>query len=277
MTGVEAIKAVLSQSQESLTAQEIYALIRQRDLYRFAAKNPSHIVLTALRRHCQGLDFPTSSPIKHFRIGPPRRGKTTYLLADATPHISQEPRDAGDREKLPEEVILAAYHAHRESVKTVLLEKILANDPSFFEHLVLKLLLSMGYGYSLESGTVVGGPYDQGIDGIIYEDELRFSQILFQAKHYAANHVVRAKELREFAGSILASDSGVTRGVFITTSHFDKNALDYARKVGAKQNVELKLLDGRQLADLMLQHKVGVAVADTFFTYVVDADYFNES
>lgn len=276
MTVVQAIKTVLSQSAESMTAQEIYGEIQQRGLYTFAAKNPSHIVLTALRRHCQGLDFPTSSPMKHFQMGQPKHGKTTYTLVNANRAPAQPVQPKIDREKLPEERILSAYHEHRESVKTTLLEKILANDPSFFEHLVLKLLLKMGYGYSLESGIVTGGPYDQGIDGIIFEDELRFSQIQFQAKRYAAEHAVRAKELREFVGSILASESGVNKGVFITTSHFDKYALSYGQKIAGNQNTTLKLIDGRQLVDLMLKHKVGVTVADTFSTYVVDTDSFNE-
>jgi len=182
-----------------------------------------------------------------------------------------------DKEKLPEEIILSAYHAHCESVKTSLLEKILENDPSFFEHLVLKLLLKMGYGYSLESGIVTGGPYDQGIDGVIFEDELHFNQIQFQAKRYAANHTVRAKELREFVGSILASESGVDKGVFITTSSFDRNALAYEKKIAGNKNLTLKLIDGRQLVDLMLKHQIGVTVTDTFSTYIVDADYFNET
>lgn len=276
MTVVDAIKAVLSEYSESMTAQEIYTQICQRRLYQFAAKNPSHIVLTALRRHCQGLDFPTSSPMKHFQIGPPKRGRTTYLLINTNVPPSQQAQQKVDKEKLPEEVMLSAYHDHRESVKTTLLEKILANDPSFFEHLVLKLLLGMGYGYSLEAGIVTGGPYDQGIDGIIYEDELRFNQIQFQAKRYAADRAVHAKELREFAGSILASESGVNKGVFITTSYFDRNALAFEKQVAGK-NLTLKLINGRQLVDLMLKHKIGVAVSETFSTYVVDTDYFSEA
>lgn len=83
MTVVEAIKVVLSQSSDSMTSQEIYTQIAQRNLYQFAAKTPSSIVLSALRRHCQGLDFPTSSPMKHFQIGQPKRGKTTYRLIRA--------------------------------------------------------------------------------------------------------------------------------------------------------------------------------------------------
>lgn len=277
MTVVEAIKAVLSQSSESMTSQEIYEEIHRRNLYQFAAKKPSHIVLSALRRHCQGLDFPTSSPMKHFQIGPPKRGKTTYLLFDAATPLPQHTQQNSGTEKLPEEDILSAYQKHRESVKTTLLEKILANDPAFFEHLVRKLLLAMGYGYNVESGIVTGGPYDQGIDGVIYEDELQFNQIQFQAKRYAANYAVRAKELREFVGSILASESGVNKGVFITTSHFDRNALAYEKRIAGNKNTTLKLIDGRQLVDLMLKHKIGVTISDTFYTYVVDTDYFNES
>ncbi len=186
MTVVEAIKAVLSPSLDSMTAQEIYTLVCERGLYQFAAKAPPHIVLSALRRHCQGLDFPTSSPIKRFQIDPLKHGKTSYMLLNANLSLSQQ---KADREKLPEEIMMAVHHDHLENVKTTLLEKILANGPSFFEHLVLKLLLAMGYGYSLDSGIVAGGPYGQGIDGVIFENELRFNQIQFQAKLYAANHI----------------------------------------------------------------------------------------
>lgn len=277
MTVVDAIKVILSQASESMTAQEIYTQIVQQHLYQFAAKNPAHIVLTALRRHCQGLDFPTSSPMKHFQFGPSKRGKATYMLFNADTPSVQIPTQVKDKEKLPEEIIQSAHRAHMESVKTTLLEKILENDPSFFEHLVLKLLLGMGYGYTLDSGIVTGGPYDQGIDGVIFEDELQFNQIQFQAKRYAADHEVRSSELRGFVGSILANESGVDKGVFITTSHFSRNALQYAKKLEGNKKVALKLIDGWQLVGLMLKHKIGVTVSAPIYTYVVDIDYFNEA
>ena len=87
---------------------------------------------------------------------------------------------------------------------------------------------------------------------------------------------MRASELREFAGSILANESGGDKGVFITSSYFNKNALQYAKKMAGNKKLVLKLVDGRQLVELMLKHNIGVTVSDTFNTYVVDMDYFAE-
>lgn len=109
MTVVEAIKCVLSQSEEGLTAQEIYQLIDKRGLFQFAAKDPVHIVRTALRRHCQGLNFLTSCPDKHFQIVQGRRGKTTYTLLNLDESPSKQLERKTGRKKLPEAIIYSAY------------------------------------------------------------------------------------------------------------------------------------------------------------------------
>ena len=117
MTVVEAIEMVLSQSQEGMTIQEIYQQICAQDLYQFKAKNPSNIVRSALRRHCLGLDFPTSSSTKHFQIVRAKRGKTTYKRMDGSKPAARRMVPKPGREKLPEAVKHSAYADHWENEK----------------------------------------------------------------------------------------------------------------------------------------------------------------
>lgn len=274
MTVVEAITKVLVEKSEIMTAHEIYEEIVKMNLYNFLAMQPINIVNSALRRHCQGINFPSASPIKYFQLAGKKRGKSSYILIDqAIPEIKipfYKKQDEQPSEMLPEEKMLSAYKEHCENVKTQLLEEILRSNPAFFEKLVLKLLLTMGYGYSIDSGIVTGGPHDKGIDGVIDEDRLGFNKIYIQAKRYAATNEVYTKELKEFVGSMM-----VDKGVFITTSSFHKNAIKYAEEVERK-GIKLKLIDGHQLMELMLRYKVGVAIVDTVNTYIVDPEYFSE-
>jgi len=275
MTVVQAIKKALENNHSGMTASEIHEEIVRRNLYNFLAMQPISIVNSTLRRHCQGIDFPTASPVKHFNLAGKKRGKNIYNLINdnilpSNIVISKE-KDEKMSELLPEEIISSTYRKHCENVKLQLLEKILNNNPAFFERLVLKLLLAMGYGYSAESGIITGGSYDKGIDGIIDEDRLGFSKVYIQAKRYSRDNIVRSNELQNFVGSSLMEE----KGVFITTSFFHKNATKYAQEVERK-GVKLKLIDGPQLVDLMLRYKIGVTIADTINTYIVDSEYFSE-
>lgn len=273
MTVIEAIKQVLETKDNGMTAPEIYKEIVRRDLYNFLAKQPISIVISALRRHCQGVDFPTANPVKHFKLMGKKKNKNCYqLIGDKSIDIAQLTSpitSESSTEALPEEKIAAAYKEHREQVKTQLLDYILSKNPVFFERLVLKLLLAMGYGYDMHSGKVTGGPHDKGIDGIIDEDRLGFSKIYIQAKRYARKNIVYTKEIKEFVGSMI-----VDKGVFITTSSFHKNVHTYAKEVEHK--VKLRLIDGLQLVDLMLHYGVGVTIVDTANMYVVDLDFFSD-
>jgi restriction system protein len=125
----------------------------------------------------------------------------------------------------------------------------------------------MGYGYDQTSGVVVGGPHDGGIDGIISEDKLGLDLIYLQAKRYKPGNTVGRHDLQAFVGAM----QNVQKGVFITTSSFTKEAIQYAEQ---QQQKNLKLIDGAMLSSLMIRYEVGIIVEDTIKIYRLDAAYF---
>ena len=157
---------------------------------------------------------------------------------------------------------------HIASIKQQVLDSILNNSSDFFVHLVLDLLLKMGYGYGKQAGIVTGGPHDGGIDGIISEDKLDLDRIYFQAKRYNPKNKVRSKELQAFIGAM----GHIQKGVFITTSSFTKEGKDFMDK---QQQKSIKLIDGELLAELLVRYEVGVLPAQNIKIYKIDTDYFN--
>lgn len=192
-------------------------------MYSFPAKKPDAVVNSTIRRHCLGLDFPTANPIKHFKIVSYKGKKPCYGLIDAkeSPSIADTPKTTDQTEMLPEERIQAAYKAHIAIIEGELNRQIMNNHPSFFEKLIVDLLIKMGYGYDQSSGMVVGGSHDGGIDGIINEDKLGLDLIYLQAKRYKQGITVGRKELQAFVGAM----QNVQKGVFITTSSFTKRSI----------------------------------------------------
>lgn len=146
-----------------------------------------------------------------------------------------------------------------------LLALTMEHDPDFFERVVVQLLEKMGYG----QGTVTQHSADGGIDGLITTDELGFRPICTQAKRYAANHKVGRPEVQSFVGAL----NGANNGVFITTSTFTTEALEYARNY---PNATLSLIDGRRLAELMIKYNLGVATEKVIEIKRIDSDYFDE-
>ena len=275
MTILETIKAVLCKEKDGLTCKEITNRILSEKLYVFNTADPNSIVGHSLRRHCQGLDFPSAHPVKYFYIVSGKRGTAVYSLIEPTfttsgDGISKKPPISSALDLLPEEKIQKYYNEHKESIKSQLLDMILNNDPSFFEHLVVKLLLALGYGYGTDAGQVVGKSHDGGIDGIINEDKLGLDKIYIQAKRYASSHNVGCKEIQAFSGAM----KKVTKGVFITTSSFTKEARKEVLEQVGKQIV---LIDGALLTDLMLRSGVGVRCVQTFGTYEIDTDFFGNA
>ncbi len=271
MTIVEAIKAVLQQEPEGMTAKEIYDGIIEKGLYTFGAKNPVGVVNSQIRRRCIGLDFPTAYPVKVFRIAGHRGNENKFALYDETMPKNEEAQSKtvkNTAEELPEERIGAALEEHIASIKQQVLDSILNNSSDFFEHLVLDLLLKMGYGYGKQAGIVTGGPHDGGIDGIISEDKLDLDRIYFQAKRYNPKNKVRSKELQAFIGAM----GHIQKGVFITTSSFIKEGKDFMDK---QQQKSIKLIDGELLAELLVRYEVGVLPAQNIKIYKIDTDYFN--
>ena len=199
MTIVEAVKAVLA-NNSGLTSKEVYQQIVSNNLYSFPAKNPAGVVNSIIRRHCLGLDFPTANAVKHFQIVSYKGKKPCYGLIDTSlPSTVLDPQRATDQaELLPEEKIQAAYKVHISLLESELKRQIMSNHPSFFEKLIVDLLLKMGYGYDKSSGIVVGGPHDGGIDGKIYEDKLGLDVIYLQAKRYKQGNTVSRDDIQKY-------------------------------------------------------------------------------
>ena len=167
----------------------------------------------------------------------------------------------------PEETIENAIHTVDTALASELLDAIKANSWQFFERLVVDLMLAMGYGGSMEdAGQAFQTTGDGGIDGVIKEDRLGLSSIYLQAKRWE-NSVGRPK-VQEFFGAL--ADKPNTRGVFITTSRFTQEAMEYA------SNKPIVLIDGEKLVQLMMEHDVGVAVRQVYTIKRLDLDYFNE-
>ena len=144
-------------------------------------------------------------------------------------------------------------------------------SPSAFEELVIRLLLAMGYGEGQEEmARALGGTADGGVDGVIHQDPLGLEKVYIQAKRYQAGTNVSSPEIRNFIGAL--NINRASKGVFVTTSEFTRDAKDAAR--GA--TVQVTLLDGDRLADLMIRYKVGVLVRSIVEIKDVDEGFFEE-
>lgn len=177
--------------------------------------------------------------------------------------------DTDDNELTPEENLEYSYQKIQKSLAQELLQKIKKISPSFFERLVVELLVKMGYGGSLkDAGKSIGKSGDEGIDGIIKEDRLGLDVIYVQAKRWEG--VVGRPELQKFVGAL--AGQGAKKGIFITTSYFSKEALDYT----PKNETKIVLIDGEQLARYMIDFDLGVSTMSTYLVKKIDSDYFEE-
>lgn len=169
----------------------------------------------------------------------------------------------------PDEVIEAAYQRSISALADEVLERVKACSPIYFERLVVQLLIQMGYGGSREeAGKAVGRSGDGGIDGVINEDRLGLDAIYLQAKRWS--NVVGRPDIQQFVGALAGQRA--TKGVFISTSRFMQEAKDYA----ANSQYKVVLIDGERLAELMIEHDLGVSVAATYQLKRIDSDFFNE-
>jgi restriction system protein len=180
----------------------------------------------------------------------------------------QDPGLVDDQVATPEERLQAAYEEICDHVAAEVLERLRAVDPLRFERIVLEVLTAMGYGGSdPERATITAHSHDGGLDGVIKEDTLGLDQVVVQAKRY--NSPVDVKLIREFAGSL--DEHGTDKGVFFTTDKFTRPALDFARSI----KKHIVLIDGPELARLMVRHRVGVTVTKTLPLARLDSDYFD--
>jgi len=169
----------------------------------------------------------------------------------------------------PEEVLEGSYQNLRLTLAQDLLERIKQSSPQFFEQLVVELLVAMGYGGSRkDAGQAVGQSGDGGIDGIIKEDKLGLDIIYIQAKRWEA--AVGRPIVQAFAGSL--EGQRARKGVLITTSQFTPDAKEYVNRIEKK----IILIGGQELAQLMIDHDVGVADVATYLVKKVDIDYFGD-
>jgi restriction system protein len=167
----------------------------------------------------------------------------------------------------PEESLESSFQTLRDALALELLEAMRNGTPAAFERVVVDLLVAMGYGGSVEdAGKVVGKSGDGGIDGIIKQDKLGLDAIYVQAKRW--RDVVGSPEIMKFSGSL--TKRYANRGVFITTSTFTKDALDFVEAITQK----IILIDGKQLASLMIEHDVGVSPTKAYMLKRLDQDYF---
>ena len=170
----------------------------------------------------------------------------------------------------PEETIDQAVEEVESNLRSELLSHLTTVDPYRFERVVLDLLFAMGYGGSREEAAqVTKKSNDEGIDGVINEDRLGLDVIYVQAKRWQGN--VGRKEIQSFVGALAGQQAN--KGVFITTSDFVQNAIDYANSVSQK----VILISGSRLADLMIEHNIGVSTVRTVALKRIDSDYFEDS
>ena len=199
------------------------------------------------------------------------KSKSGKTIASKDYNDSNTVFDSGSQgpSQTPIEAIEANARLLNEQLAEELLAEILVQDPSFFEQLVLDVMKAMGYG-SAGSGQVVGGSGDGGIDGIINEDRLGLDKIYLQAKRYDRENKVTSPEIRGFIGSM--ASYGASKGVFISTSNFTSGAI---KEAGKNPLYRLVLIDGQQLAQLMIDNDVGVSVQTTWMLKRLDSDYFD--
>jgi restriction system protein len=168
----------------------------------------------------------------------------------------------------PEETIAAAYKEHSAALAEEVLVAVKAMSPARFERLIVDLMLAMGYGGTEDAGRVLGRSGDEGVDGVIDQDKLGLDKIYLQAKKWTDAPVGR-KDVQAFVGAL--SGQGAAKGVFITSSTFSQGAQEYAR---ANKSFSISLVDGIELARLMIAHGLGVAVQETYVLKRVDSDFF---
>jgi restriction system protein len=183
---------------------------------------------------------------------------------DSTPPIAQS-------KATPEEIVEAAYNQAQAVLRADLLDRIRQNNPGFFERLIVDLLVAMGYGGSHKNAAKqLGRSGDGGVDGVINEDVLGLDRVYVQAKCYSPNTSVGHPEIQAFTGSLVGL--GATKGAFVTTSTFSAPAVEFASRIPQR----IILIDGNRLAELMIEHSVGVRLSRKLEFKRLDEDFFSE-
>lgn len=186
-------------------------------------------------------------------------------------NISTSEREMTNEDLTPTEQLERAYNSINDDLAADLLQKTLEQSPFFFEHLVVDLLVKMGYGGSFaNSAQVTQYVHDDGIDGIIFEDKLGLDKIYIQAKRYKLDNTIGKPQIQQFSGAL--DEQKASKGVFITTSSYTKEAKLYVEKL----NKKIVLIDGQELARYMIEFNVGVSTRKIYEVKRLDTDYFEE-
>ena len=220
-------------------------------------EGPGPIDLDTLLRFPEFQDFNTRRrPVNNEHTGPPGTAQD-HGTGSAAEILS------------PVEKVAELVDEVNDAVATDLLDRIVAQPPQFLERVVLLLLRALGYG-GLEPSSAehLGGPGDEGLDGVIRQDALGLDVVYVQAKRYAKERKIGRPDIQAFVGALTGAQAN--RGVFITTSSFTPEAKAYADRVGFR----LVLIDGSELARLMVARNVGVTVEETFHLKRIDEDFF---
>lgn len=170
----------------------------------------------------------------------------------------------------PHEQMELAYDVISNDLADQLLDEVKSKSPQFFENLVVKLLVAMGYGGNEKEALVTRFSHDDGIDGIIKEDKFGFDSIYIQAKRYISGNVQKP-DMHSFLGTLDIHKA--TKGIFITTSSFSNGAIEASKQ---SSRAKIVLIDGKQLADYMIQYNVGVSVRQVYEIKRIDSDFFEE-
>lgn len=212
------------------------------------SKNPTKIDVKFLEQFQEFLDFMNLSDDEETL-----KENTSIVTKDGT----------------PEEILEASYGQLKNQLLAELLDKVKICSSQFFETLVVNTIVKMGYGGSLkDAGKAIGQSGDEGIDGIINEDRLGLDVIYLQAKRWEGN--VSRPEIQKFAGALQGKRA--KKGIFITTSDFTAEAKEFVRNIDAK----IILISGKQFAELMWEHSIGMSSAAIYEIKKLDLDYFFE-
>ena len=178
---------------------------------------------------------------------------------------------SSEMKETPDELFDRAAQQLCSELEAEVLDRLRKATPAFFERAIVKLLIEMGYGGGDPAmGRVMGRPGDGGIDGEISQDKLGLEKVYIQAKRYSEDNNVGAGDLRDFAGAIDAAKTN--KGVFVTTASFAKGAKDFVKRVQKR----IVLINGAELARLMVCHGVGVQTRETYEIKRIDEDYFDQ-
>ncbi|WP_027184442.1 restriction endonuclease [Desulfovibrio inopinatus] len=246
-------KSHLKQAGLIASRKRGYFIITDRGMHIISEEKPDAIGINFLMQYPDYVAF--------------RQGKKN---GENAPTQESDQSISCEQENTPEEDIERGLSAITEGLKQEIMASILGCSYRFFEQLVIDLLLAMGYGGSRkEAGMLTRKGSDEGIDGIINEDKLGLDTIYVQAKKWT--HTVSRPEIQKFSGALQGKRA--KKGIYITTSQFSKEAYAFT------QNIESKiiLIDGDRLAELMIEHHVGVTIVQTFHIQKIDTDYFIEA